>query len=667
MVLLLANHQTYAQSNTIDSLQNLLQSASEEQKPELMLSLMKEHACSNDSTTRQYFQIINSSNYTSSQELVNAFSTLGQMHYCLGHLDSATVYYKKALNLAQSKKLPKECPFIYNKVGFLLQSAGQLDSSIYYFKEGIEVSKQVKDSLHIASMQTGIGICLQHQGKADSAMILYLKALEIAESIDAKDLIISTKLNISTYYYDHQPSRLRISDFEEMLQIARDIGDGRRELSILEWLGYLHSDSANYEQAYKYFNEGLEANKVVKDQYYNLLLLQGLSYMYNLSGDYEKAIETNDQVIEIRKSTGHTLYLPSMYANNTINYVSLGKNQEAVESGLLAIESGKNANQVDLYYKVYEDLAKAYSSLKEFEKAYEAQKEFTRLSKEILDEKKSKQLTELETKYETEKKEAEIASLSQTATIQSLQLERQNLVIMIGGALVLLVGGLVFFTARQKSLKTQQAQMELEQRFLRSQLNPHFISNALVAVQNYLLKNQSETAVTYLSKFAKLMRETLENSRKEFIPLEDELAMLTNFMDVHKMRLNDSFEYEVHMSDQIDPETDTIPPMFVQPFVENAIEHGISQNEANGRIDLYFEKEAEYISIVIKDNGGGYAASNTSTKAHVSLSTTIIRERMDVFNKTLKRKIQLVLADVKGKDGSTLGAQVELKVPFRYL
>ncbi|WP_422361568.1 histidine kinase [Reichenbachiella sp.] len=665
--LLFVNLQVYAQSEKLDSLGYALFLADGEKKTEVLLALMDEHACSNDSMARYYYSAISSSKNKSSKIIVSSLSSYGKMLYCLGQLDSSTFYYKKALGEAQRLNLPDECPFLYNKIGYMFQSAGQLDSSIFYFNKGIELARATNDSLHLGAMIAGIGIGLQHMGKTDSAMILYLNALEIAEKIEANSLIITSRLNISTYYYDHQPNKLKISDFEEMLDISREIGDQRRELSILEWLGYLHSDSSNFESALVYFNEGLELCKVVKDTYYELLLLQGMSYMFNLSGDFEKAITTNNQIIERSISTNHDLYLPSMYANNALNFLSLGKNKEAVSSALQAIELGQRSSQIDLYYRVYNDLARAYSNLGQFEKAYEAQKEFTKLSNEILDSEKSKQLVELETKYETEKKEAEIATLSQQSTIQALELKQKNTIILVGLMLVGLIAAVVYFMIKQKSLQGAQTQMELEQRFLRSQLNPHFISNALLAVQNFMLKNETDKAASYLSKFAKLMRETLENSRQEFVVLEDEIKMLTNFMDIHKMRLNDSFNYEIHLSDAINPEIDTIPPMFVQPFVENAIEHGIAPANDKGRINLYFDKDGDFITIVVTDNGGGYAQSSTLSVDHHSLSTTIIEERIAVFNQSLKKKIQLVLTDITAENGEIVGAKVALKVPFRYV
>jgi LytS/YehU family sensor histidine kinase len=312
-------------------------------------------------------------------------------------------------------------------------------------------------------------------------------------------------------------------------------------------------------------------------------------------------------------------------------------------------------------------LSEAYEAAGKYDLAYKAHKDFYSIDSTLLGLDKQSTIASIETAYETEKKETEIASLSQQAEIQSLEIKQKNQAMIIGLVIVLLAFLIIYFFYRQRFLKNQQSQTELEQRFLRSQLNPHFISNALMAVQNFMLKNQTEKAALYLAKFSKLMREILENSRQEFILVEDELQMLTNYMDIHKMRMNDAFDYKINIDDNIDPETDTIPPMFVQPFIENAIEHGIINAEGEGLIELSIAKEGDYISIAIKDNGGGISTSTQKAGEHTSLSTTIIKERMELFNKSLKNKIQLILGDYANDKGEILGTKVELKVPFSYL
>ncbi len=427
-----------------------------------LISLMETTACDQDSLTLMYYGAIKGSLGGYPRGALKALEQLGKMKYCTGDLDSAIYYYRRAAQIGLQHDLDAESVKLLNRLGFYFQTAGLLDSSSYYLNKGLLLAQEVGDSLYIGSSYVGIGILYQHKGQIDRALDAYFQALRIAEAIDDKPLIITAKLNVATIYYDHQPSKLKSSDFLELLDLTRIIGDQQREVSVLEWLGYLKADSSEFDEAVAYFNLGLKVNESVRDQNSEILLLQGISHAYNLAGDHEQSIATNNRVIELARSSGYELYLPSMYVNNVSNYLALGRYREAIQDGLLAVEAGKKSGQVELYYKVLQDMAMAYNYLNMPDKAFETQLEYTKLSKAILDAEKSRQLAEMQTKYETEGKQAEIELLSREAAIQRLQLSKQGY--FLAGLIVLIVviigGGVLIY--RQRQMKQQQAITDLE-------------------------------------------------------------------------------------------------------------------------------------------------------------------------------------------------------------
>lgn len=598
------------------------------------------------------------------EKRLRLYRMIAAYKYCEGELDSTIYYYKEALKIGMDHSIDSQSVQVLNRLGFYYQTSGDLDSSAYYLNLGLQLAQKTGDSTYIGACRIGLGTIYQHQGNIDQSIAEYFSAMEIAEQIGHKNLYITARLNIATIYYDHQPEKLRSADFLELLKLTREIDDKIREVSVLEWLGYLKADSADYESAIDYFTEGLKINEHIKDVHTEILLLQGLAYVYDLSGNNLLSIETNNRIIERALSKGYLLYLPTTYASNASNYLTMGKYSMVISEGKKAIEAGKKSSQKELYYKVLENMAIAYKALDMDSEAYESQVEFTILSGEIFNEQKSKQMAEVQTKYETEKKETEIASLSQQAAIQALEISQKNQTMIIGLVVFILLVTITYFIYRNKNLRKERRQTELEQRFLRSQLNPHFIFNALLAIQNYMLRNDGPSAALYLTKFSRLMREILESSRREFIPVEDEVQMITNYLDIHQLRLNHAFDYQIDISESIHPETDTIPPMFVQPFVENAIEHGVSGRSEGGLIKVAFHKSGDYVLIEITDNGHGLNLSAPSNPDHTSLATTIIKERMELFNKSLKRKIRLVFHEIKTENGEITGTTVELKVPF---
>ncbi|MEL6536600.1 MAG: ATP-binding protein, partial [Bacteroidota bacterium] len=133
----------------------------------------------------------------------------------------------------------------------------------------------------------------------------------------------------------------------------------------------------------------------------------------------------------------------------------------------------------------------------------------------------------------------------------------------------------------------------------------------------------------------------------------------------HQLRLEKPFEYEIQVAPEIDPQHEMIPPMFVQPFVENAIEHGVLNLKKGGKIELNFKKQGDFISIEVLDNGVGIQMTTVEGTSHSSLSTTIIKERMDLFNRNLRNKINLVVGNQTDESGQVRGTRVELMVPYQ--
>lgn len=652
-----------------------------------LISLMETTACDQDSLTLLYYGEIKGSLSDYPRGALKALEQLGKMKYCTGDLDSAIYYYRRAAQIGLQHDLNAESVKLLNRLGFYFQTAGLLDSSSHYLNKGLLLAQEVGDSLYIGSSYVGIGILYQHKGQIDRALDAYFQALRIAEAIDDKPLIITAKLNVATIYYDHQPSKLKSSDFLELLDLTRVIGDQQREVSVLEWLGYLKADSSEFDEAVAYFNLGLKVNESVRDQNSEILLLQGISYAYNLAGDHEQSIATNNRVIELARSSGYELYLPSMYVNNVSNYLALGRYREAIQDGLLAVEAGKKSGQVELYYKVLQDMAMAYNYLNMPDKAFETQLEYTKLSKAILDAEKSRQLAEMQTKYETEGKQAEIELLSREAAIQRLQLSKQGY--FLAGLIVLIVviigGGVLIY--RQRQMKQQQAITDLElaetkkrlvveQQYraselkaLRSQMNPHFVFNALNSIQEYIMFNEKKLAGKYLGKFADLMRIYLNHSQARAISVPEEVEALSLYLELEKLRFEDALTYEVIMAEGVDDDEIKLPALLIQPYVENALKHGLLHKKTDRKLTVrfsYLEAEAMLRCEVI-DNGIGRVKSaelnQSRNERHKPFATDAIKSRIELINFNSEKPVEERIEDLYDDAGRAAGTHVVISVP----
>lgn len=189
-------------------------------------------------------------------------------------------------------------------------------------------------------------------------------------------------------------------------------------------------------------------------------------------------------------------------------------------------------------------------------------------------------------------------------------------------------------------------------------MEPHFIFNTLSALQSFIRFDEKEKSIKYLSQFSRLLRSSLELSRKNYVPLDQEIEAIENYLSLQQMRFEYTFAYNI-----IVPDTDTsallIPPMLIQPFVENAIIHGIGSLSDKGLITLEIAVEENQIVVKITDNGKGYQDKSNVDSDHQSLSGTIARERLEILARENKIKTNI---EIISNDNGTI---VLLTLPLK--
>ncbi|MEL7219902.1 MAG: two-component regulator propeller domain-containing protein, partial [Bacteroidota bacterium] len=212
-------------------------------------------------------------------------------------------------------------------------------------------------------------------------------------------------------------------------------------------------------------------------------------------------------------------------------------------------------------------------------------------------------------------------------------------------------------------LRLDNRLLELEQKALQLQMNPHFLANALQGIQNDLSKGDYQRASGYLTKFGELMRATLYHSRANRIPLSDEIENLRHYLDLERFRLNNRFDYQFIIPDEIEVDLIEIPPMLLQPFLENAVKHGIQTKAEDGLIRIEFIEEGQNVLLVrIRDNGQGLAASSAVKRAgHQSTALKVIQERLDLLGLN-QQETPYQISEVV-EDEQVLGVVVEVRLP----
>lgn len=555
-------------------------------------------------------------------------------------------------------------------IGSRLLTYGKYDQAITYLLRGYNAITDEADSLIgiKSDLIRTVSAVYHHQGKYTEALDYGLESSRLAEQSADPIQILKSYLNLGGLYgelssaanglgtaqdrsrYQIEAKKYMLLSYKFSQKHASKLSQGATAFN----LGSLYLESGQPDSAQLYINEAIRLG--VETSFHELLS--------NAYRTQSKLVSNPDSILLwLDRATTE-----AVLAKNPISKVgtSLDKVKVLYEQKKFAIaetlaqESLHDAISLNLlndqrsaYYLLYQ----ISEGRQNFREALNYYSRYVSIKDSMVSEKNFARIEELKARYESELKDTEIKSLEQRAMLQELELKQKNFVVTGVVMVALVLAGFLWLFFRQRSLRQQQQLLQVENRFLRFQLDPHFISNALVSIQQYMLENNNTQAASYLAKFSRLMRQLLEYSRQELITLEDEIDLLRNYMDIQKLRLKDRFTYEIKIDPSLPLSEAKVQPMFAQPFVENAIEHGVT-NLQGGRIEIVFQAEGDQLKLEISDNGAGINSKpNTSPR---SLSTKIIQERIAIINKSNPRAISLHV----GSAPSGIGTLVQLTLPI---
>jgi LytS/YehU family sensor histidine kinase len=247
----------------------------------------------------------------------------------------------------------------------------------------------------------------------------------------------------------------------------------------------------------------------------------------------------------------------------------------------------------------------------------------------------------------------------------------QLIIFAIIGGLLLIGLVLVVYNRMQvkRRLTLQKEVAEYEQKALHLQMNPHFVFNCLGAISSFIVQNGTDSALKYLSKFSKLMRLTLEYSKGSLIPIDKEIESLQNYLELEQLRFNNKFKFNIAASPKVEFNMG-LPPLLIQPFVENAILHGLFPKEGDGNIDVAFDVNNGQLICTITDDGIGLAESKllkeNSVTAHKSMAMEITRKRLEIMESKTSKAAQIDIEELDNINNKT-GTRVTLRLPIQYI
>lgn len=598
-----------------------------------------------------------------------SLKNIGINYYFSAQADSAIKYYLKANAICEKindKKGQANC--LYN-LGLVYNGIGHYDDAITYFERSKDIEKRLGDEAAIAKTLNAVGNLHQNLGDFKKAMQNYLNALRINERLGKVTDAAQNYNNLGALYYEMGHHRKALNYYKKALEIHSSQHNLSYLASSYNNIGAIyHMEMEDFEKALYYYLESIRLKKETGSMNNYALVLMNTGDVYSMMGNNKKAFEYLMQAKKRTEEEENQKLLVQVYNGLGMHYYrdkKYGMAKDYLNKGLRIATKIGQLNQIR---NIHLSMVDVYSQQQMYKKALEHHKQYTIMHDSIADDDKEKRLTELEKKYQSEKKLKEIELLKKQNEIHKIE-NRKNLYTIYGllGFILLLII-ITALLIREWRLRQKHRTIALEQKLLRLQMNPHFIFNLLTAIQSYIYKNEHEKAGKYLSMFARLIRSVLEYSRVENISLDKEIQTLRYYLKLQQIRFSNNFEFEIKVSPEEEDTTSIyIPPMLAQPFIENSIEHGLEPLDKKGRIEVNFYIQEEYVILEIMDNGVGikqYRKLNmTSEKKHQSLATSITADRLSLFKPVKGEKITLTIEDLIDHDKFEHGTRVLFKIP----
>ncbi len=535
--------------------------------------------------------------------------------------------YKRAIKIEEKTGNRRGVANALSNLANLYKLQNNVPMALETFNRAIEIRRQLGDQLGIASNLDNMASTYRSIGKLDEAFDLHIQALELFEKAGNRQGIASSLTNAGVLLLDKQAPDRAMEFFVKGKRIAEQIGDRNSIAVSLINIGALHMIAKRWDLALAHFGKAAPMAE-------SLGIKKELCYIYvksalclRMKEDYDAALEYLDKASSIA---------------DALNFLDQQRDIASLR-GDIHFENER--------YKL------AYEEFRQHQLLTDKLAIATNLDKAA----EIKYRYQLKDSLSAVNKKTSALKKSLTKADTQLEATRNEKLWWIAGSILLLgiLAGAIYLMKRRRK-KMEQQQRTTEQKLLRAQMNPHFIFNSIDNVQSLIYNNQEQDAVEYLSRFSKLTRQILETSDANYISLAEERDLLTNYMEAQKMLYGNKFSYEIEIDEDLDPDATLLPPMLTQPYIENAIKHGLKSKTGGGAIKIRFYLQSSKLMFEVTDNGSGFSATPVSGDRK-SLAMAITKKRLERYT----QKAHIINADtLRNGDGLPLGARVSFEIPY---
>jgi tetratricopeptide (TPR) repeat protein len=602
--------------------------------------------------------------------LIQKGKSLGR-YFDKQHADNP--FFQEAITLSQRIKYAYGLFTAYNEAGTAKRNKSEYLLAVDYHQKAVKYAEEARNDrwLCIALNNTGVDY-RRMDDQLEKAFDYHFKALQLAEKInDVRNICIAIN-SIGNIHLSTEKYAEAINHFEKALALENDSKNSLGVAINYGNIGYAYQGLKKLDLAIDYYKKSLAVNQLLNNSVGLAICYNSLGSAYQEKKDYALAYEYLNKALEVNGNVDDKVHVAESYLNIGKLWSLQGKHDEATKYFKQSIKVSLVWRFKYLLMEAYKAMANDYKMSGDFKRSMEAMDTSLLYKDSLISEKSSLAWAQTQAIYDVDRKDNQIKLLEHDKQISELRTKR-NVVYtlsMAGFVLMLGIGG--FFYIRHRNLETKKQTLQLELRSLRAQMNPHFIFNSLSSIHRFIWSNNPEEASDYLTKFSRLMRMILDNTQYTFISLNKELESLRLYLDLEKLRCNDVFEYKITVAEDINEEEVMIPPMIVQPYVENAIWHGLVHKSGKGMLEIAVTLKGKTLTCTVTDNGIGRKKAieikEKKGQTHRSMGMKVTEGRIDLIRKINNTKeANVAITDLEDEAGKALGTKVTLMLPVEFI
>ncbi len=563
--------------------------------------------------------------------------------------------------------------YAYNQKGTKYRNISNYGEAIKNHQKALDYAIE-SDNIEFRIFSLNMLGVVYSRGEAIKTALDYnQEALELAESIENPSTGVKRSINVSlnsigNIYQNLEQYDLAIEQFSRSLYLETELNNLSGMAVNYHNIGECLEAQNKLDKALESFRTALALYEEINSEKGIAVCQNSIAQIYIKQGELDKALTILNPLLQKAEELGDKQLITAVLISR--GWTLMKKND--FRHSEIDIKKGLSIAKEYNFLRYISDgnhlLSELYSLEGNYKKSLEHYKEAENFAHKVTNDLNLNYVSDVIVKYATEKKNNQIEVLAKENEIINLKLRRNKNYLLVGGLLLALFTLFLYILYRQYQLKSDKKMLTLEQSMLRSQMNPHFLFNSLNSIKLYIINNEKKNAVHYLNKFSKLVRKILEASSLKEIPLAEELETAELYMNIENIRFSNEIKFQISLEEDIDPHLIKIPSLILQPFLENALWHGLSSKEGEKSILVSISREKrEFIKISITDNGVGRAAAEKLKENKVlkrkSIGIDITKERLSNFSKDYQNTFDIEIIDLFDDQGNASGTKVILHIP----